>query len=279
MASIVYSICGEGRGHATRARAVVEGLRTHHRVTLFASGCAHEMLERYCRETGVALHHIPGLHFEYTDAGRVALLRTVGAAAGFKAAIGKYVRQVQPLLERIEPDLVVADFEPISCGRSAADRARVSSSSLMLDALALIAIGFVGTVVWVFSPEAAAALYATQRGWHPLLIGVLAATGQAIAHVTLFFAGDQLRRRWTWFDRRCERARARHGRWLAKGLVPLGCASGLAGLPPSSVTAALAPGLGFSARVLLPLMFVMRTTRLTVIAALAAGFGARFFGP
>jgi len=113
MASIVYSICGEGRGHATRARAVVEGLRAHHRVTLFASGCAHDMLERYCRETNVALHRIPGLHFEYTRSGRVALFRTVGAAAGFKLAVGGYVRAVRPALERIAPDLVVADFEPI----------------------------------------------------------------------------------------------------------------------------------------------------------------------
>ena len=113
MASIVYSICGEGRGHATRARAVVDGLRAHHRVTLFASGCAHEMLERYCRETGVTLHRIPGLHFEYTRLGRVALFRTVGAAANFKLSIGRYVRAVQPLLEAIAPDLVVADFEPI----------------------------------------------------------------------------------------------------------------------------------------------------------------------
>src|SRR5688572_20225995 len=100
MASIVYSICGEGRGHATRARAVVEGLRAHHRVTLFASGCAHELLESYCRETGVTLHRIPGLHFEYTEAGRVALLGTVAAAARFKLAIGRHMWEVQPELER-----------------------------------------------------------------------------------------------------------------------------------------------------------------------------------
>jgi uncharacterized protein (TIGR00661 family) len=113
MASIVYSICGEGRGHATRARAVVEGLRAHHRVTLFASGCAHEMLAPYCRETGVALHRIPGLHFEYTRAGRVALFRTMGSAASFRLAVSRYVRAVRPALERVAPDLVVADFEPI----------------------------------------------------------------------------------------------------------------------------------------------------------------------
>jgi len=113
MASIVYSICGEGRGHATRARTVVEGLRTHHRVTLFAAGCAYELLEPYCRETGVTLHRIPGLHFQYNQTGRVELMRTAAAAARFKLAIGRYLWEVQPELERAKPDLVVADFEPI----------------------------------------------------------------------------------------------------------------------------------------------------------------------
>lgn len=113
MASIVYSICGEGRGHATRARAVIEGLRERHQLTLFASGCAHEMLEPYCLATGIRLIRIPGLHFTYNRAGRVALFRTMGAAGRFRWNIADYVAAVTPELERARPDLVVADFEPI----------------------------------------------------------------------------------------------------------------------------------------------------------------------
>jgi len=143
-----------------------------------------------------------------------------------------------------------------------------------MEAPALWGVGFVGTFFWPLSPEAAAALYASQRHWHPLLVGVLVAAGQATAHLVLYFAGDQLRRRWGWFDRKCERARVRHGRWLAKGLWPLGLASGLFGLPPSSVTAALAPGLGLSGRVLLPLLFVARIVRLSTVAYLARRIGA-----
>jgi hypothetical protein len=130
-------------------------------------------------------------------------------------------------------------------------------------------VGFVGTFFWLLSPEAAAALYASQRHWHPLAAGLVVAAGQSAAHIALYFGGDQLRRRWAWFDRKCERARARHGRLLARGLVPLGLASGLIGVPPSSVTAALAPGLALPGRVLLPLMFVMRIVRLSVVAYLA----------
>jgi uncharacterized protein (TIGR00661 family) len=113
MASIVYAMCGEGRGHATRARAVVEGLRRRHQVTLFASGCAHAMLAPVYRDTEVRLSPIPGLRFSYDDGGRVALVGTVAAAARFRFAVGGYVRAVLPELERAQADLVIADFEPI----------------------------------------------------------------------------------------------------------------------------------------------------------------------
>jgi hypothetical protein len=142
-----------------------------------------------------------------------------------------------------------------------------------LDALALWGVGLVGTIFWLLSPEGAAALAASNGHWHPLVVGPLMATGQSSAHILLYYTGEQLRRRWRWFDRKCERARARHGRWLTKGLVPLGCASGLLGIPPSSVTAALAPGLGLSARLLLPLLFAMRLVRITAVAYLARAYG------
>jgi hypothetical protein len=80
MASIVYSICGEGRGHATRARTVVEGLRQRHRLTLFASGCAHDLLAPYCRAREITLHRVPDLVFVVLpDAGAPAC--TASAAA------------------------------------------------------------------------------------------------------------------------------------------------------------------------------------------------------
>jgi hypothetical protein len=144
----------------------------------------------------------------------------------------------------------------------------------VLNALALWGVGFVGTVFWLLSPEAAAAVAASSGGWHPLVVGPLVAVGQSSAHVALYYGGEQLRRRWRWFDQKCERARVRHGRWLARGTVPLGCASGLIGIPPSSVTTALAPGLGLSGRLLLPLLLAMRVLRITTVAYLARAFGA-----
>lgn len=113
MASVFYGMCGEGRGHATRARAVIESLRGRHQITLFASDDALALLGPIYRGTDVRVVEIPGLHFAYTAAGRVALGRTLLGALQFQMAVGGYVRDVLPEFERGKPDLVLADFEPV----------------------------------------------------------------------------------------------------------------------------------------------------------------------
>ena len=145
-----------------------------------------------------------------------------------------------------------------------------------MDALALVVVAFAGTFLWVLNPEAATALFASRRGWPPLVVGLLAASGQGAALGVLFVSGDQLRRRWGRFDRWCERMRTRHGARMTQGAVPLACGSGLLGLPPSSVLAALGPGLGLRTTRLLPILFVARVVRLSVVALLAERAGAAF---
>jgi len=146
--------------------------------------------------------------------------------------------------------------------------------------LGLFGVAFVGTLFWVASPEVAAALYASKRSWNPLVIGILAASGQLAAQALLFAFGDQLRRRWAWFDRQCGRVRARYQARLEKSATVVVTASGLLGVPPGSVTAALAPGLGLRAVEVLPLLFATRVVRFTVVAALAARVsGAPAAGP
>jgi uncharacterized protein (TIGR00661 family) len=113
MGTLFYGMSGEGRGHATRARAVVEALRDQHRVVLFAPDLAYQMLAPLYAGTDVRVVPIPGVRFVYGRRGKVALLGTVGAAARFRLSIGRFVRAVLPEFEREKPDLVVADFEPI----------------------------------------------------------------------------------------------------------------------------------------------------------------------
>jgi hypothetical protein len=142
----------------------------------------------------------------------------------------------------------------------------------MMSAGALFGAAAVGTVFWLASPEAAVALFASSRRWNPVVIGLIAGGGQAVSLVLLFQFGDQLRRRWRWFDRQCERVRTRLGDRMARSAVVVASASGLLGVPPVSVTATLAPGLAPRPRPLLPLMIGMRVVRLSVVAALATAW-------
>ena len=143
-----------------------------------------------------------------------------------------------------------------------------------MGALILVAVGFVGTFVWPVSPDAAVTAVSASRAFHPLVLAFLAAAGQALAHVLLYRFGGELRRRWAWFDDRCERVRVRHASRLRRGLGLLATSSGLLGLPPTSIVVVLAPGLALPWQRLLPLIFAMRVVRFTVLATLGMGVGA-----
>ena len=146
----------------------------------------------------------------------------------------------------------------------------------MMSAATLFGIAALGTVFWVASPEAAVALFASGHGWNPLVVGALATGGQAVSLTLLFLFGGELRARWRWFDRRCERVRARFGPRMARNAIVVATSSGLLGVPPVSLAATLAPGLAPRPAPLLALMIAVRVVRLTVVAALAAASFSRW---
>ena len=138
--------------------------------------------------------------------------------------------------------------------------------------LGLSAAAFIGTVVWIVSPEAAAALVGAQRHHSPLTIGLVAAAGQSVALVGLFFFGAELRRRWRWFDKKCERAR-RGSLGTERTATGVAVTAGLLGFPPVSVTTTLLPGVAPRPLRLLPLVLGRRFVRFTALAWGAALFG------
>ncbi|MEW6336324.1 MAG: glycosyltransferase family protein [Acidobacteriota bacterium] len=112
MARIFYSLSGEGRGHATRVRTVVEMLRPEHEVTVFASGDALEILSRAYRDAGVEVVAIPGLRFGYSRWGRLALARTALQFLPFLRDFESLVGSLASRIRSDRPDLVITDFEP-----------------------------------------------------------------------------------------------------------------------------------------------------------------------
>jgi uncharacterized protein (TIGR00661 family) len=113
MAKILYSMAGEGRGHATRVRAMVEQLRGEHELVLFAPDDAYEFLApRYpAGFPGVEVRRIPGLRFHYTR-GRLDLTRSLAQGLGYLWKLPALVRQLKATIRDERPDLVIADFEP-----------------------------------------------------------------------------------------------------------------------------------------------------------------------
>ncbi len=113
MPLLYYSVMGEGRGHAARARAVVEHLRERHRVVLFSSHDALEFLAKeYTGDAEVEVREIPGLKFHYTASG-IDNLKTIRLGLAFWASMRRHTRQLEQAILAERPALVMTDFEPL----------------------------------------------------------------------------------------------------------------------------------------------------------------------
>ncbi len=123
MALLYMSMAGEGRGHATRMRALVEALRSRHRIRLFAPGAAYDLLSPAYRDTEVQVTPIPGLPNVYSSERELNYAATLRKSAHFFRRLPSVLRRLQTEFSRERPDLVVCDFEPVL--PRAADRCRV----------------------------------------------------------------------------------------------------------------------------------------------------------
>lgn len=112
MAKIYYSIAGEGRGHATRARAVIEGLRQNHEIIIYTSDLALELLRPMYEGTEVQVREIPGLGFKYSASKKLDYVGTGLGSLSYIANLPALIRRHQADIEAEKPDLIITDFEP-----------------------------------------------------------------------------------------------------------------------------------------------------------------------
>lgn len=111
MARIVYSLAGEGRGHATRVRAVVEHLRHEHEFTLLAPSVAYDFLAEVYAGTEVQVRRIPGLLYQYRRR-KFSYWKTTREAVRYLMRFPRLVKSMRELLDEIQADLAITDFEP-----------------------------------------------------------------------------------------------------------------------------------------------------------------------
>lgn len=127
MATIAYSMAGEGRGHAARARVVVDALRGRHRLLVYAPDQAHEFLAPIYADKDVEVRRLPGLRFHYRGA-RLDLTRTLWSGGGYLRRLPRLARDLSDELVRESVDMAITDFEPAL--PRAARRARIPFVSL-----------------------------------------------------------------------------------------------------------------------------------------------------
>lgn len=113
MTTIALSLAGEGRGHAVRAKTVIEHLHRDHRVLLFAPRVAYDLLAAaYIDTPQVAVHRIPGLNFRYRGH-KLDYARSLASAVPFLRNLPASVARIAALLRQEQPTLAITDFEPL----------------------------------------------------------------------------------------------------------------------------------------------------------------------
>lgn len=115
MGTIMMSMSGEGRGHATRAHTLTEALKQDHHILLYTFGDALEFLSRiYADDDRVEVVGIDGLIFHYVN-NKLNLSKSIYEGLKFYFS-GRLQKQIQFLCDEIQtrqPDVLITDFEPI----------------------------------------------------------------------------------------------------------------------------------------------------------------------
>lgn len=113
MATLFYSVAGEGLGHATRAKGVIDALSKKHRVIVFSFHQGYEFLREIYAETDVEVIEIPGLKLCYTRSGKLHYWLTFFYPPVYWYKAIEYQGALKALFKRYQPDLVIADFDKL----------------------------------------------------------------------------------------------------------------------------------------------------------------------
>ena len=110
---ILYGVVGEGMGHATRSRVILENLlHKGHEIRVVVSGRAHKfMAEKFHGRSNIVVEEIHGLHLKFEgndlDLSESVLSNLALAPEGIKKNLAVW-RKVN---DDFDADVVVSDFE------------------------------------------------------------------------------------------------------------------------------------------------------------------------
>jgi uncharacterized protein (TIGR00661 family) len=113
MSKILYSLCGDGRGHATRVRTIVEALRPNNEIVIYAPWDAYDLLAPVYEGTDVDVRRIPCLHLLYNSRHKIHYWKTIWHGLSYLYQAPSLIRKLQEEIEREQPDLIITDHEPL----------------------------------------------------------------------------------------------------------------------------------------------------------------------
>jgi len=192
MATIAISLCGEGRGHATRICALVEKLEQYHEIRVYTSDDGYHFLQNKFSDghPSVTVLKIPGITFQYSG-GHLDVIRTIKTGLDYNAKeIGALVDWLIRDLETYRVSLAITDFEPglpRAAARYGIPLISVDHQHFLLayelDALPQLLqwhAWFIGNAVWMYVSEASETIISAffrpklRSGWeHVIQVGPL----------------------------------------------------------------------------------------------------------
>ncbi|NIA18269.1 MAG: hypothetical protein GWO79_00070 [Actinobacteria bacterium] len=109
MARILYGVAGEGSGHSSRAKEIINYLEGKgHKIKVISYDKGYKNLSPY-----FDVEKIFGLHFAYKD-NKVRYIPTVLKNLGKAPKAARSINKVLKIIDEFKPWIIFSDFEPIS---------------------------------------------------------------------------------------------------------------------------------------------------------------------
>jgi len=105
---IIYGIAGEGLGHATRSKVVIEHLEKRHEVIIFCGGAAYQFLKGKLN-----VKHIECFRIKFKNFKLNKISTLLQGIVQFPHML-KYNTKLNLIIRDFNPDLIITDFEPFT---------------------------------------------------------------------------------------------------------------------------------------------------------------------
>lgn len=113
MGTVLYSMSGDGRGHATRVKTIVDMFRLEHRFVLLAPNHAYSLLSHaFSGDKQVEVRRIPGASFGYVGK-RVNYAWCLTKNIPYALKSGSWIKQIRGWIRELKCDFAITDFEPL----------------------------------------------------------------------------------------------------------------------------------------------------------------------